>query len=107
YPAVNLASDSSNADFAVVEAGRAFGVVLFLHLVQGFALGPEIAEPERRHLAHLDLLGAFRDAVAAVVAVDVLERLVARVAEAAMGLHRAVGCLAAQPVAPVIAHRDL
>ena len=57
--------------------------------------------------AHLDLLGAFGDAVAAVVAVDVLERLVPRVAEAAVHLHGPVGGLAAQPVGPVVAHADL
>ena len=57
--------------------------------------------------AHLDLLGALGDPVAAVVAVDVLERLVPRVAEPAVHLHRPVGRLAAQPVGPVVAHRHL
>src|SRR3954453_5459925 len=56
---------------------------------------------------HLDLLGALGDAGAAVVAVDVLERLVARVAEAAVHLHGAVGGVAAQSVADVVAHRYL
>jgi hypothetical protein len=56
---------------------------------------------------HLDLFRALGDAVAAVVAIDVLERLVARVAHAAMHLHRPVGGVAAQPVGPVVAHRDL
>ncbi len=50
------------------------------------ALGGPLAH-EAEHVAgdaaHLDLLGALGDAVAAVVAVDVLERLVARVAEPA------------------------
>ena len=67
----------------------------------------EVAEQVGGHLAHLDLLGAFGDAVAAVVAVDVLERLVARIAHAAVHLHGPVGGLAAQPVGPVVAHRDL
>jgi hypothetical protein len=42
-----------------------------------------------------------------VVAEDVLERLVPRIADAAMDLHRAVRRFADQPVRPVIAHRDL
>src|SRR5262245_57813229 len=64
----------------------------------GCALAAHVAEQVARHLAHLDLLGAFGDAVAAVVAVDVLERLVARVADAAVHLHRAVGRLADQAI---------
>ena len=51
------------------------------------------AEEVAGDTAHLDLLGAFGDPVAAVVAVDVLERLVAGVAEAAVDLHRPVGRL--------------
>src|SRR5689334_2520827 len=47
---------------------------------------------------HLDFLRAFGDAVATVMAVDVLEGHVARVAEAAMDLHGAVGGFAAQAV---------
>jgi hypothetical protein len=42
-----------------------------------------------------------------VVAEDVLERLVPRIADAAMDLHRPVRRFADQPVRPVIAHRDL
>src|ERR1700722_10971407 len=68
---------------------------------------PHIAEQKSRHFALLDFLAAFGDAVAAVVAVDVLERLVARIAHAAMDLHGAVGGLATEPVRPEIAHRDL
>src|SRR5216684_6634969 len=67
---------------------------------------PHIAEQEPRDLPLLDFLTAFGDAVATVVAVDVLERLVARIAHAAMDLHGAVGSLAAQPVSPEIAHRN-
>src|ERR1700730_18305563 len=48
---------------------------------------PHIAEQESRDFALLDFLAAFGDAVPAVVAVDVLERLVARIAHAAMHLH--------------------
>src|SRR5205823_13000439 len=66
---------------------------------------PHIAEQESRHFPLLDFLAAFGDAVAAVVAVDVFERLVARIAHAAMDLHRAVGRLAAQAVGPKITHR--
>src|SRR5216684_4926921 len=66
-----------------------------------------IAEQKSRDLALLYFLAAFGDAVTAVMAIDVLERLVARIAHAAMHLHGAVGGLAAQPVRPVIAHRNL
>src|SRR4051794_4433527 len=68
---------------------------------------PHIAEQEASDLALLDFLAAFGDAVAAVVTVDVFERLMARITHAAMHLHGAVGGLAAQPVRPVIAHRNL
>ena len=44
------------------------GVVLF---------STHIAEQEARHLSHLDLLAALGDAIAAMVAINVLERLVA------------------------------
>src|SRR3954452_14308049 len=66
-------------------------------------------EPEQvaGDAAHLDLLAALRDPVAAMMAVDVLERHVPRVTEPAVHLHGAVGGLAAQPVRPVVAHRDL
>src|SRR5665811_596423 len=58
---------------------------------------PHIAEQESRDLALLDFLAAFGDAVAPVMAVDVFERLVARIAHAAMHLHGAVGGLGAIP----------
>src|SRR5215470_10191199 len=56
---------------------------------------------------HLDLFGPFGDPVPPVVAVNVLERFMPRVAQPAVHLHRAVGSLAAQPVGPVVAHRHL
>ena len=59
-----------------------------------------------RDLAQLDLVRALGDPVAAVVAVDVLERHVPRVAHAAAGLHRAVGGVAGEPVGAVVGHRD-
>src|SRR5690348_150569 len=65
------------------------------------------AEQVARHPPHLDLLGPLGDAVPAVVPVDVLERLVPRVAQAAVHLHGPVGGLAAQPVGHVVAHGDL
>src|SRR6202795_3500278 len=68
---------------------------------------PHIPEQESRDLPLLDFLAAFGDAVAAVVAVDVFERLVARIAHCAMDLHGAVGGFAAQPVRPEITHRNL
>ena len=57
-------------------------------------------------LAQLDLFAALGDAVAAVVAVDVLEGHVAGVADPAAGLHRAVGRLAGEAVGAVVGHRD-
>src|ERR1700756_639292 len=66
-----------------------------------------IAEQEARYLPLLDLLAALGDAIAAVMAIDVLERLMPRIAHAAMHLHGLIGGLAAEPVCPVIAHRDL
>src|SRR3954452_16065731 len=68
---------------------------------------PHVSKQEPRDLALLDFLAAFSNAVAAMMAIDMLERLVARVAHAAMHLHGAVSGLAAQPVRPVITHRDL
>src|SRR5260370_7726857 len=51
-----------------------------------------------RHAADLHFLGALGDAIAAMMAIDVLERQRAAVADAAMHLHRPVRRLAAQPV---------
>src|SRR5829696_8066729 len=64
------------------------------------------AEQVPGDVADLDLLGALGDPVPPVVTVDVLERLVARVADAAVDLHRAVGRLADEPVRAEVAHRD-
>ena len=64
-----------------------------------------IAEQKSRDLQLLDFLAAFGDAVAAVVAVDVLERLVARTAHAAMHLQGAVGGLGVNPGCDKIARR--
>src|SRR3569833_486082 len=65
------------------------------------------AEHVAGDVADLDLITALGDAVAAVVAVDVLELLVPRIAPAAMHLHRPVGGVADQLVALVVAHADL
>src|SRR6478672_6240980 len=70
-------------------------------------VGLDEAEQVARHPPHLDLLGPLGDAVPAVVPVDVLERLVPRVAEPAVYLHGPVGGLAAQPVGHVVAHGHL
>src|SRR3546814_11912897 len=48
------------------------------NLPQRLPARPEIAEQIGRHLAHLNLFRALCDAVAAMVAIDVLERLVPR-----------------------------
>src|SRR5512135_37599 len=65
------------------------------------------AEHVAGDVANLDLLRTFRDAVAAVVTIDVLELLVARISPAAMHLHRPVGGVADEAVAAIVAHRDL
>src|SRR5689334_24277277 len=70
-------------------------------------VGLDEAEQVAGHPPHLDLLGALGDAVAPVVPVDVLERLVPRVAQPAVHLHGAVRGVAAQPVGHVVAHGDL
>src|ERR1700748_1178778 len=69
--------------------------------------GAHVTEQEARDLTLLDLLAAFGDAVAAVMAIDVLERFVARIAHAGMHLHGAGGGLATEPVGPEITHRYL
>src|SRR5690554_8184266 len=50
---------------------------------------PEIAEQIGAYLAHLDLLGALGNAIAAVVAVNMLERFVPRISHPAMQIGRA------------------
>src|SRR3546814_17445480 len=52
---------------------------------------PQIPEQIGRDLPHLDLFGALGDAIPPVVPINMLERLVARIADAAMDLHRAIG----------------
>src|SRR4051794_5450468 len=64
------------------------------------------AEQVPGDIADLDLLRALGDPVPPVVAVDVLELLVARVADAAVDLHRAVRRVADEAVRTEIAHRD-
>src|SRR5690348_8680395 len=60
------------------------------------------AEEVARDAADLDFLRTLGDAVAAMVAIDVLEWLVARIAQAAMDLDRKVCRLAGKPIAPVV-----
>src|SRR6266851_4891400 len=64
---------------------------------RGLLHAPE-AEQRAGDAADLDLLRAFGDAIAPVVAVDVLERCVARIADAAMDLDGAIGRLTDQAV---------
>src|SRR5215475_11351935 len=71
---------------------------------RGLLRAPE-AEQGAGDAADLDLLGALGDAITPVVTVDVLERHVPRVADAAMNLDGAVGGLAHQPVGAVVRHR--
>src|SRR3546814_6050226 len=68
---------------------------------------PQIPEQIGRDLPHLDLFGALGDAIPPVVPINMLERLVARIADAAMDLHRAIGGFADEAVRPIIAHADL
>src|SRR3546814_18821618 len=77
------------------------------NLPQRLPARPEIAEQIGRHLAHLNLFRALCDAVAAMVAIDVLDRLVPRIADPAMDLHPAVGGLADEAVRPIVAPSDL
>src|ERR1035441_6606250 len=55
--------------------------------------------------ADLDLLGALGDPIAAVMTVDVFERLVTAVTEAAEDLHRSIGGVADQSVGAIVGHR--
>src|SRR5215472_13794271 len=63
------------------------------------------AEEMARDATDLDFLRALGDTVAAMMAIDVLERFVARIAQAAMDLDGEIGRLASKPVAAVIRHR--
>src|SRR5215472_16953853 len=76
--------------------GRFSAIVAFLHAAH--------AEEMAGDAADLDFLGAFGDAIAAMMAIDVLEGLMARIAKAAMDLDREVRRLAGKPVAPVVRH---
>jgi hypothetical protein len=58
-------------------SGTACGTCQVQQAARSMPARPHVPEQVPRHLAHLDLLAAFGDAVAAVVAVDVLEGLVA------------------------------
>src|ERR1700728_1093882 len=67
----------------------------------------EKSEQVLRDAPHLDLLRSFSDAIAPMMAEDVLERFMPRVSDCAMHLHRAVRGVAYEPIRAVIAHRDL
>src|SRR5579883_1399915 len=86
------------------KVARSAGRGSLLRCGRGLLRAPE-AEQRAGDAADLDLLRALGDAVAAVMAVDVLERRVARIADAAMHLDRAVRRLAYQPVGAVVRHR--
>jgi hypothetical protein len=72
-------------------------------------IGPEqiadVAEQVTGDLAQLDLVAAFRDAIAAVMAVVVFELAMTRIAHAAVDLHGLVRCGAGEAVRPVVADR--
>jgi hypothetical protein len=75
----SLLKCSSLDCFAEPVIGRRFAPTRWLAMTANSSMLPRahIAEQEPRHFALLDFLAAFGDAVAAVVAIDVLERLVA------------------------------
>src|ERR1700736_6119918 len=64
-------------------------------------------EQSLRHPTDLDLLGALGDPIPAVVTVDVLERLVTAVTQAAEDLHGTIGGVADQSVRAIVGHRHL
>ncbi len=57
------------------------------------------------YFAHLNFFGTFGDAVAAVMAIDVLKGHMSAVANSATGLHRPISGVTYQTVRAVIAHR--
>ena len=65
---------------------------------------PDESEQVAGHVSDLHLLRAFGDPVAAMMAVDVLEGLRARVTKAPVDLHRPVGGVAGKAVGAVVTH---
>src|SRR3546814_7754845 len=105
-PTPTAATNAQSASVSLPPPSRGRAWCLPSNLPQRLPPRPEIAEQIGRHFLHLDFLRALGDAIAAVVALDVLERLVARIADAAVHLHRAGGRLAATAVRPVISLRS-
>src|SRR5579872_5625923 len=72
---------------------------------------PLIAAAETEHYlcypAHLNFLCPLSNAIAAMMAVNMLEWPVARIADTAMHLHRTVGGITDQAIRTIVAHRDL
>src|SRR5206468_1930337 len=100
-------SSQSNASPTCIRSIIEFFIVRFLSSYRTARSLSRAAEAEH-HLgdaAHLNLLRAFRDPVSPVVAVDVLEGHVARVADAAVHLDRLVRRVTHKPVRAVVAHR--
>src|SRR5476651_1440838 len=94
-----------------VQRRRAWGIIASFSCLGrrcvsflGLLCAPE-AEQGAGDAADLDLLGAFGDAVTPVMAIDVLERRMARIADAAMDLDGAVGGIADEAVGAVVRHR--
>src|ERR1700680_818788 len=85
---------------------RRRGACLFARTVARPAPAAE-TEHHLRDAPHLYLLRAFGNSIASMMPVDVLERFVARIAQPAVDLHRAIGSLANQPVRAIVAHRPL
>src|SRR5947209_16601488 len=76
-----------------------------LLLCKLFPSWPHEAEEMTGDFSHLDFFRSFGDAIAAMMAIDVLKRFVARIADAAMDLHGPICGFAAETVGPIVAHR--
>lgn len=70
---------------------------LLLHVTKHVACNP----------ANLNFLCTFRDAIPAMMPIDVFKRLVPGIPQAAMNLHRLISRLAAQTIRLIITHRHL
>lgn len=58
------------------------------------------------HLSHLDFFGTLGDPVATMMSIDVLERHVPAVPDAATRLHGSISGLTHETIGSVVAHRD-
>src|SRR3546814_2923603 len=73
-PTPTAATNAQSASVSLPPPSRGRAWCLPSNLPQRLPPRPEIAEQIGRHFPHLDFLRALGDAIAAVVAIDVLER---------------------------------